>query len=148
MVPPCTPTLAPLGPVDLLRTEVAFRRLWYAQLVSEAGDWFQIVALLTLLPTVGGKSHVVAGYLVVRLLRGKTLIVCDLLRAAIVLLYVFVVRGDGSTNVPLLYALSFIQEGLAAFFEPARGALIPQVVPTRGLLSANAISGASWSAML
>jgi len=154
-----------LGPIELLRTDVRFRRLWLSQVVSELGDWFQLVALLTLLPTSGGKSHVVAGYLVLRLLpvvvwaplagivadrvaRGRVLIACDLLRAFVVLLYPLVIRADGSTNVVLLYALSFTQESLSAFFEPARGAVIPQIVPTRGLLSANALSGATWSAML
>jgi MFS family permease len=154
-----------LGPLELLRQEPRFRRLWYAQIVSELGDWFQIVALLTLLPTGHGKSHVAAGYLVLRLVptivwapfagvvadrvdRGKVLVACDLLRAAIVLAYPWVIRADGTTNVVLLYSLSFAQESLSAFFEPARGAVLPQIVPTRGLLSANALSGATWSAML
>lgn len=157
--------LAPLGPIELLRREPRFRALWLSQVVSELGDWFQIVALLTLLPTGAGKAHVVGGYLALRLLpmvvlapltgfvadrfhRGRVMIVCDLLRAAIVLCYPLVLRADGSVNVPLLYVLSFTQEALSAFFEPARSAAIPQVVPTRGLLSANALGGATWSAMV
>lgn len=158
-------TDARLGPIELLRVAPQFRRLWYAQIVSELGDWFQIVALLTLLPTASGNSWVVAGYLVLRLVpsivlapfvgviadrfdRGKVLIACDVLRAVVVLLYPFVVRADGSANIVLLYALSFTQESLSALWEPARGAVIPQVVPARGLLSANVLSGATWSAML
>ncbi|MBI2392487.1 MAG: MFS transporter [Deltaproteobacteria bacterium] len=155
----------PLGPIELLRTNRRFRALWLSQVVSELGDWFQIVALLTLLPTGGGTAHVVGGYLVLRLLpmviwaplsglvadrlhRGRVMIACDVLRAAIVLCYPFVIRADGSVNVPLIYALSFAQESVTAFFEPARGAAVPQLVPTRGLLSANALGGATWSAMV
>jgi len=156
---------APLGPIALLRENPRFRALWLSQVVSELGDWFQIVALLTLLPTGGGKAHVVGGYLALRLLpmvvwapvsgwvadrfdRGRVMIVCDLLRAAIVLCYPFVVRADGSANVALIYALSFAQESVSAFFEPARGAAVPQLVPERGLLAANALGGATWSAMV
>ncbi len=155
----------PLGPLELLRQNVQFRNLWWSQVVSELGDWFQLVALLTLLPTTGGHAHVVAGYLALRLVphvvfmpltgvvadrfdRGRTMILCDVLRAAIVLCYPLVIRADGSTNVLVLYALSFSQETLSAFYEPARGASIPQLVPTRGLLAANALSGATWSAMV
>lgn len=159
------PMEAAQGPIAILRDNPRFRALWLSQVVSELGDWFQIVALLTLLPTGGGKAHVVGGYLALRLVpmivwapvsgwvadrfaRGRVMIVCDLLRAAIVLCYPFVVRGDGSVNVPLIYALSFLQESVSAFFEPARGAAIPQLVPTRGLLAANALGGATWSAMV
>lgn len=156
---------APLGPVALLRENPRFRALWLSQVVSELGDWFQIVALLTLLPTGGGKAHVVGGYLALRLIpmivwapisgwvadrfhRGRVMIVCDVLRVAIVLCYPFVVRADGSVNVALIYALSFAQESVTAFFEPARGAAVPQIVPTRGLLAANALGSATWSAMV
>ncbi|MBL8719127.1 MAG: MFS transporter [Myxococcales bacterium] len=154
-----------MGPLALLRENRSFRALTAAQAVSEVGDWFQLVALLTLLPTAGGQAHVAGGYLALRLLpnvlfspvagvvadrfpRGRVLVVCDVLRAGIMLAYLGAIRADGTANVALIYALTFLQETVTAFFEPARSAVVPQIVEPRGLLSANAIGGATWSAML
>lgn len=153
------------GPLALLRGNGSFRNLTLAQAVSEIGDWFQIVALLTLLPTANGRAHVAGGYLALRLLpnvlfspfagvvadrfpRGLVLVVCDLLRAGIMVAYLAAIRADGTANVPMIYALTFLQETVTAFFEPARSAVVPQIVDRDGLLSANTIGGATWSAML
>lgn len=154
-----------VGPIALLRSNGSFRALTAAQAVSEVGDWFQLVALLALLPTAGGKAHVAGGYLVLRLLpnvlfsplagvvadrfpRGRVLVVCDVLRAFVMVAYLGAIRRDGTVNVPLVYALTFVQETITAFFEPARSAVVPQIVAPPGLVSANAIGGATWSAML
>lgn len=154
-----------VGPIALLSSNRSFRALTAAQAVSEVGDWFQLVALLALLPTAGGKAHVAGGYLALRLLpnvvfsplagvvadrfpRGRVLVACDVLRAIVMVAYLGAIRRDGTANVPLIYALTFLQETITAFFEPARSAVVPQIVEPPGLLSANAIGGATWSAML
>jgi len=37
---------------------------------------------------------------------------------------------------------------LSGFFEPARSAIIPSLVPKKDLVTANALSGSTWSVML
>ena len=151
-----------MGYRELLRTQHAFRRLWAGALVSQCGDWLQFVALLQLFPTRGRAVEALAGVFIVRALpwvvwapvagvvadrlpRGQVMIASDLLRAVTVLGYLLV---DGPGDLPLVYALMFAQESLSAFFEPARAAVLPQIVEPRALLAANSLSGATWSATL
>jgi MFS family permease len=151
-----------MGYRELLRTQHAFVRLWLGQVVSEIGDWLQLIALVSLFPTEGRAAEALAGLFIVRMLpsvvwaplagvvadrlpRRRIMVACDLARAVVVLGYLFV---RGPEDAPLVYALAFAQESLTTFFEPARAASIPQIVERRGLLAANAIAGATWSAML
>ncbi|MFO0658838.1 MAG: MFS transporter [Polyangiaceae bacterium] len=151
--------------MSLILRNRQFRCIWAGQVVSELGDWFQLIALLSVLPTGQGRSHMVAGYLALRMIpmvifgpfvgqiadrfhRGRVMIVCDLLRALIVMSFIVLVRDTSSTSIVIIYVLSFIQESISAVFEPARGAAIPQVVEREHLLSANTIAGATWSAMV
>ncbi len=151
-----------MGIVALLRTEPSFRRLWLSQVVSELGDWFQLVALVSMFPTRSGGSAIVAGLLVGRHLvaamatpvagvvadrfhRGRVMIAADLARAAVALSFLLV---RGPEDVVLIFALSLMLEALAVFFEPARGAAIPQLLGPEKLYTANALAGATWSAVL
>lgn len=151
-----------MGILALLRTEPSFRRLWLSQVVSELGDWFQLVALVSMFPTRNGGSAIVAGLLVGRHVvaalttpiagvvadrfhRGRVMIAADLARAAVALAFLLV---RGPADVLLVFVLSLMLEALAVFFEPARGAAIPQLLPPSKLYPANALSGATWSAVL
>jgi MFS family permease len=151
-----------MGYRELLRTQPAFRKLWLGQIVSELGDWLQLIALLALFPTKGAGATQLAGVFIVRMLpsilwaplagvvadrfpRGRVMVACDLGRALVVLGYLLI---RGPEDVLWIYALMFAQETLSSFFEPARAAALPQVVPQRFLLAANSLSGATWSAML
>jgi predicted MFS family arabinose efflux permease len=151
-----------MGYRELLRSQPAFRRLWLGQVVSEMGDWLQLVALVGLFPTAGRAAEELAGLFIVRMLpsivwaplagvmadrfpRGRVMVACDLLRAVVVLGYLLV---RGPEDAGLVYVLAFAQESLTTFFEPARAAALPQIVERRALLAANALSGATWSAML
>ena len=148
--------------LELLRTQPGFRRLWLGQLVSELGDWLQLIALIGLFPTHGEATLALSGVFIVRMLpsivwapvagvvadrfpRGHVMVACDLGRAVIVLAYLFV---RGPEDAVFIYALMFAQESLTALFEPARAAALPQVVEPGALLAANSLSGATWSAML
>jgi hypothetical protein len=146
----------------LLRDNRPFRRLWYGQLASQLGDWFDTIALYTLVLRLGGSGADIglvlvcqalpsalvgpwAGVLADRLPRRAVLIAADLGRAVLVLLFVTVRDAD---QLWLVYAVSFAKFTLSAFFEPAREALVPDVVPRHHLVTANAISGLTWSTML
>lgn len=155
-------TTTSVGYVALLRRNQPFRRLWYGQVISQLGDWLDSIALFTLLLNLTGSGEAVgallvaqylpgaivspfAGVLIDRLPRKLVLIVSDLGRVLLVLLFLFVHTVGDIWIVYLVVALKFI---LTAFFEPARSAIIPDVCTREELVAANAISGATWSAML
>src|SRR5258705_12903363 len=73
------------------------------------------------------------------------MIVSDLLRALVVLGFLFVRRAD---QLWIIYVLTILQLALSTFFEPAKTAAIPSLVSDRELVSANAISSVTWSVML
>jgi MFS transporter, DHA3 family, macrolide efflux protein len=68
------------------------------------------------------------------------MLAADLLRAVIVLGFVAVRSPD---QIWLLYGLAFLEATVSTFFTPARTALVPAIVPARGLLAANGLSQAS-----
>lgn len=151
-----------MGYRELLRTQPAFRKLWLGQIVSELGDWLQLIALLALFPTQGAAVERLAGVFIVRMLpsivwaplagvvadrfpRGQIMVACDLGRALVVLGYLLI---RGPEDMIWIYVLLFAQETLSSFFEPARSAALPQTVEPRALLAANSLSNATWSSML
>ncbi len=150
------------GYIALLRGNRNFRRLWYGQVVSQLGDWLDSIALFTLMLNLTGSGQAVgllllaeflpgavvgpfAGVVVDRLPRRLVLIASDLGRAALVLLLLLV---NGPEDLWLLYLAVIGKVSLAAFFEPARSAILPSICSREELVAANAISGATWSAML
>jgi MFS family permease len=151
-----------VGYLAVLRGNRNFRRLWYGQIVSQLGDWLVSIALFTLLLNLTGSGQAVglllvaeflpgalvgpfAGVMIDRLPRKLVMIGADIVRALIVLLLLLV---DGPEMVWLVYLAVAARVSLTAFFEPARSAIIPSLCRREELVSANAISGVTWSAML
>ncbi|HVP54797.1 MAG TPA: MFS transporter [Candidatus Eisenbacteria bacterium] len=143
----------------LVRGNRNFRRLWLAQIVSENGDWFYTLAIYSLLLDLTGKASSVAMALVLQVLphtllgplagmvndrfsRRKVMIVSDLLRMVIVAC-MLLVRTRGSVWV--IYPLLLLETVMVAFFEPARSAVIPNVVTEHDVIVANTLSSATWS---
>ncbi|HEV2761991.1 MAG TPA: MFS transporter [Pyrinomonadaceae bacterium] len=152
----------PVGYLALLRSNRDFRLLWLGQVVSQLGDWFNTVALYTLVLELTGSGRAVglvlvarflpsvfagplAGVIADRLNRRRVMIVSDLLRAVVVLGFLFVRRPE---QLWMVYALTVLQLALSTFFEPARSAAVPSVVSPREIVAANAISSVTWSVML
>ncbi|MCX7792187.1 MAG: MFS transporter [Chloroflexaceae bacterium] len=150
------------GYLQVLRTNRNYRRLWYGQVVSQIGDWLDSVALFTLTLNLTGSGQAVgllflaeflpgaavgpfAGVIVDRLPRKLVLIASDVGRAMTVLLLLLV---RGPEDLWLLYLAVVAKVSLTAFFEPARSAILPGLCSREELVAANAISGATWSAML
>src|ERR1043166_862363 len=73
------------------------------------------------------------------------MIISDLIRAVVVLGFLFVRRPG---QMWLIYVLTVLQLAFSTFFEPAKTAAIPSIVSDRELLSANAIASVTWSVML
>lgn len=153
---------APTGLVELLRGNRDFRLLWLGQVISQLGDWFDTIAIFTLVLRLTGSGRAVGLVLVARFLpsvvlgplsgvladrfnRRHIMIASDAVRAVVVLGFLFVRRPE---HLPLLYALTILQLAFSAFFEPARSAAVPSVVRERDLVTANTISSVTWSAML
>lgn len=146
----------------ILRSNDNYRRLWYAQLVSEMGDWFNQVAVFTLalhftrsplsvtfiliaqtIPsTLIGP---LAGVVLDRVNRKHALIVSDVIRAVVALGPIFVTSSD---RVWWLYLLTFLLASASPFFNAGRLALIPSITEANELLSANSITQATHSTTL
>ena len=126
------------------------------------GDWFNTIALYAIILNLTGSGRDVGLLLVARFLpsflfgplsgvvadrfsRRTIMIVSDVLRAIVVLGFLFVRRAD---QLWLVYVLTVLQLGLSTFFEPAKTAAIPSIVEDRELVAANAISSVTWSVML
>jgi len=152
----------PAGYIELLRSNRSFRQLWLGQVVSQMGDWFNTIALYTIILNLTGSGRDVGLLLVARFVpsflfgpisgviadrfsRQKIMIVSDLLRAVVVLGFLFV---RSANQLWLVYVLTVFQLALSTFFEPAKTAAIPSLVSDRELVPANAISSVTWSVML
>src|SRR6185369_15225287 len=86
-----------------------------------------------------------SGVIADRFSRQKIMIVTDILRAVVVLGFLFV---RSANQLWLIYVLTVFQLALSTFFEPARTAAVPSIVSDRELVPANAISSVTWSVML
>lgn len=150
------------GYVALLRHNASFRNLWLARVVSNLGDWFNLLASAALVSRLTGTGSAIsflflarflplflmspfAGVLADRFDRRRILIVADLLRALTVLGFLLVRSAD---QVWLLYALTALQFAFSALFTPAQTALIPDIVAEDELATANTLDSLTWSTML
>lgn len=148
--------------LDLLRDNPAFRRLYAAQLVSFAGDWFATVALLGLALEMTGSATVaslvlvlqtggfalaspLAGILADRIDRRRLMIAADVVRVPIALAFLLA-RGPDTLWIALV-AVAGLSIAAAAF-EPASSAALPNLVEPRQLPEANVLLGSAWGVML
>jgi len=135
-----------------------FRRLWIGQVISNAGDTFTSMAQLILVNQITGSTlalagmaiaitlprllfGLIAGVFVDRLDRRKLMIVSDLLRALLVLPMALVHSPD---QVWIFYICGFAMSTVATLFDPAKGAILPSLVPESELTRANALSQTTW----
>lgn len=148
--------------ISLLRTNRNFRLLYIGQAVSQLGDWFNAVAVYALLLDLTGSATAVAWMMIVQFLpvaiigpvagvvvdrvnRRRLMIIADLVRGCLILGLLVVRTAD---QVWVAYVVMALTVGAQAFFEPARTATIPSITSAEQLLPANALSSATWSAML
>ncbi len=127
------------------------RRLWYAQIVSNFGDFLALFAVIGVLTfnlhataqQVTGVQiayqlpiallGVVAGVFVDRWSLKGTMIASDLSRAVLCLLLIW--AASAGQYYAILAAISIV----SSFFNPAQGVTIRSAVPMHGLRSANAL---------
>jgi MFS family permease len=145
-----------------VRTNRDFRFLWFGQIVSLLGDWFNLIASASLVSSLTQSGLAIGGLFVVRMLapflispvaglmadrfdRRNLLIATDVARAVTVLGFLLVREPS---HVWLLYTLTAIQLAISGIFFPTRNAILPDIVSEDELGAANALSSATWSVML
>lgn len=148
--------------ISLLRQNRDYRALWLGSLISQLGDWFNLIASTTLVASLTGTGAAIsylflarflplflfsplAGVLADRYDRRHIMIVSDLLRAATVLCFLLIRQPE---HIWLLYVLTIVQFALSAIFTPARSAVLANIVQPSELVPANALDSLTWSTML
>jgi DHA3 family macrolide efflux protein-like MFS transporter len=134
-----------------------FSALWIGQLLSQIGDNFVIVAILFVINTLTDSPlalgimalvatlpqlllGLVGGVFVDRLDRKWVMIVSDIVRGLAVLCLLLVQRAD---QLYIFYIVAFVMATVGLFFNPARNAVIPNIVSDEILLTANALMQAN-----
>lgn len=145
--------------IDLVKGNHNYRRLWVAQLISNFGDWFGILAVYAIIQKYSGSELLlgliivvkmlslasfspIAGYITDRFNRRQLMIWCDIIRGVIVLGFILI---TSESLLWLAYVLISIQMAFSAIFEPAKTSSIPNVTTPDELVNANILSAASWS---
>ncbi|PSC75896.1 MFS transporter [Micractinium conductrix] len=140
-----------------------FRLLWAAEMVDNIGSWLSYVATLEMASQLSGGSGLalsavvlirflpslalapVCGVVADRLNRVRVLVVAAAADAAVMACLAFVPSAPRAAQTPLLYALLALQFSAAGFYEPARKALVPVLVPAADLHLAATIDSWAWS---
>lgn len=146
----------------LIRRNRNFRYLWMGDIVSLFGDWFNTIAIYTLIERLTGSPFALglvfmvkmgsfaiasplAGVIADRYDRRRLMIGADLLRAVVVLGLLAV---DEASELTLLYGLVALQIAIGSVFRPARSASLPNITAPEELLTANALMATTWSMLL
>jgi MFS family permease len=147
----------------LLHENPEYAKLWFAQVISLMGDWFNTVVLSSMVARFSNGSGIAisiflmlrvlppllagpfAGVLLDRFNRKHLLVASNLLRAVIVPLYLL---STGAETLWIIYAITILQFALSAVFEPGQGAIIPALVKPIDIVEGNTLMSITWSVML
>ena len=148
------------GFVQILRNNPNCRYTWMGQIVSEVGDHFNNIAVLSLALSNSGSGLAVAAVMIARALpaivagplagvtldrfdRKKIMIASDLTRFVVALGFVFCVDRKDNT---LLYVLSAILMFASPFFTAGRASILPTITTKDELHTANSLTQTtSWA---
>jgi MFS family permease len=143
-----------LSYLELLKENRNFRLLLAGQFISELGNWFNFIAGLGLVRVVSEASPSAAGILFVcriipfaiispiagtfvdRFSRRQVMIISDVVRVAIALLFILVKDAD---DLWLAYLATALLSSFGAFFEGAKNAATPNLTGKEGLLAGTAL---------
>jgi MFS family permease len=140
--------------LQLLRSNRSFRRLWWGQVISELGNWFNFIAVLGLVRVVSNGDAAattivllarlvpfslfapLAGAFVDRWSRRTVMILSDVARVAIAMGFLLVTRPE---DLWVAYICTALLSFFGAFFEAGRNAAVPNITGERDLLAGNAL---------
>ncbi|MBK9168879.1 MAG: MFS transporter [Bryobacterales bacterium] len=138
----------------LLRDNRNYRNLWLGQVVSEAGDHFNTIAVLSMALRVDDSGFAVGGVMLARTVsaiaaapvagvlldrwdRKKVMLASDILRGFIGLGFLLVLQYPASW---LLYVFSSLLMFCSPFFTAGRSAILPAITTPDELPTANALT--------
>ncbi|KAA6425611.1 MAG: hypothetical protein FRX49_04508 [Trebouxia sp. A1-2] len=145
---------------DLLREYRGFTVVWIGEIIDNVGNWLNYVATLSLVEQLaGGRGLLISALLIVRFLptfllfpiagvvadridRPKVLLVSCVVNVFIVLGLALIRRPD---DIWAMYVLLFLQFTSSTFYDPARRALEPKLVPKKQLHLATTLDTFAWS---
>jgi MFS family permease len=144
----------PSGRFTALRNR-NFTKVWSAGVTSQVGDWALSVGLVFYVYLLTGSTlatglalifsvvpqaltGLVAGVYVDRWSRKRTMIAVNLILASGLVPLLLV---HGAAEIWIVYAVIAFESAIDAFFSPAEGALIPEIVAKELLLQSNSIYG-------
>lgn len=143
----------------LLQRNRNYRYTWIGQIVSEVGDHFNNVAVLSLAVAATHNGAVVAGVMLARAIpavlvgpfagvlldrfdRRRVMIASDLVRGFIALAFILAI---GYKQTWLLYLLSALLMAASPFFTSGRSAILPSIARDDQLHTANSLTQTtSW----
>jgi MFS family permease len=134
-----------------------FAYLWFGQVISLTGDWVLFVALPFYVYSLTGSALAtgimfivqtipsiffgsIAGVFVDRWDRKRTMIIANLAQA-IALIPLFIVHSQ--QWIWVVYIFAFVEALISQFFDPAKNAIIPNLVDEEQLLAANSLNSMS-----
>jgi Bacterial protein of unknown function (DUF894). len=139
---------------QLLSRNRNFRNLLAGQVVSEMGNWFNFIAGLGLVRVVSEASPEAAGILFVcrllpfallspiagtfvdRFSRRQVMIISDLVRVVVALMFLLVTDAG---NLWIAYIATILLSTFGAFFDGAKNAATPNLTGSEGLLAGTAL---------
>jgi MFS family permease len=139
---------------QLIKGNRNFRNLLAGQFISELGNWFNFIASLGLVRVVSEASPTAAGILFVcrlvpfaiaspiagtfvdRFSRRQVMIITDLSRVAVALMFLLVQTPD---ELWIAYIATMLLSGFGAFFDGAKNAATPNLTGKEGLLAGTAL---------
>lgn len=144
--------------MNLILRNRNFKLLWLSQLISNIGDWLNSLALPLLVLKLTNSPIAISFYMILRFVptlllssftgvlidkfdRKKMMIISDITRMIIYFTFIF------ATNAYQVYTLAFLASIMTLIFEPAKNAMIPNIVSQDELLEANSISSSTASLM-
>ncbi len=142
------------GFARLLRENRNYRSCWLGQVVSEIGDHFNSIAVLSMALHLTGSGATVGGVMLARvgpallaaplagvwldrMDRRRVMILSDLLRAVVAAAHLLLLAYPQTW---LLYGLSALLTFAAPFFNSGRAAILPRLVTREDLHTANALT--------
>ncbi len=142
------------GFTELLRRNGNYRNLWLAQVVSEAGDYFNNVAVFSLAMQLTGSGLVVSGVMLARAIpavfagpvagvlldrfdRKRIMIASDLVRSLVALAFILTLYYREAW---LLYLLSALLMFASPFFTSGRSAVLPTIAGREEIHTANSLT--------
>ena len=154
--------MAEVGYYQLLRENGKFRKFWFANLISMLGEWFNTIALFTLILTHTGSEALLGILFTVRMLgfalfqpivglladrwsRKWIMVGTNIAQALFALSFLMV---DGPEDMWWLLAMSAVMMLLHGSYLTAERAAIPNIVSKNELSTANALDSATWSTAL